>query len=682
MNFLRPLFVSCLLTTTVSSHAAPLPHYAKHQLSGAFLAEGATFADLNNDGHQDAIAGPYWYAGPEFKKRFPLYPAQLFDPLAYSDNFFAFGHDFDADGWTDVLVLGFPGKSATWYENPGADAHESAWPAHVVFDGLDNESPTFGDLLGTGQPVLVCNHQKTFGYATYDPADPAAPWNYHAITPLGDWRRFNHALGWGDLNGDGRADLLERNGWWEQPADLTGDPAWVHHPVEFNQGGAQMLVTDVNDDGLADVVTSIRAHGYGLSWFAQSRGDDGTINFVENVIIPRDGSVGPNGVQFSQLHALALADLDGDGLDDIITGKRWWAHGNHGDPEPNGDPVIYAFLLRRHSDGSATYEPHLVDDRSGIGVQLVVTDANADGTPDIISANKRGTFVFMSHPTTAATPTVLKLWPGRAPDETEAYPAEADTTGPDGRQVAGRPVIRIGNVTQPTLTVYHPDPAIDTGTAVIVCPGGGYNRLALDLEGTEVCAWLNSIGVTGILLKYRVPRRKDVPYQQPPLQDVQRAFGLVRAHATDWGINPDRIGVLGFSAGAHLSAAISHNFDHRTYDLIDAADTLSCRPDFALLIYPAYLVDKSNRTQLAPELTVSENTPPTFMVMAQNDPLGIDNPLVYYAALSANQVAAEMHLHPTGGHGFGLRRTDNPVTTWPDRAASWLRSQGWLTTPK
>jgi hypothetical protein len=387
-----------LIAPAGSLLAGEVPDYRKLQLSDVFFAEGSTFADLNNDGHSDVIAGPWWYAGPAFDQRHPLYPATPFDPLKYSDNFFAFPHDFNRDGWADVLVFGFPGQTATWYENPGSAGHHAPWMAHVVFDGLDNESPGFGDLFGTGQPVIICNHEKTFGYATFDPDQPAAPWTYHPITPPGDWGTYTHGLGGGDINGDGRNDILERAGWWEQPADLAGDPVWRHHPFAFADAGAQMYATDVNGDGYNDVITSIHAHGYGLSWFEQDRNSAGEITFREHVITARDGSVAPGGVQFSQLHALALADVDGDSLPDIVTGKRWWAHGPEGDIEPNAAPVIYAFLLRRGPDHTATFVPHLIDDGSGVGTQLVVMDANADGRPDIVTSNKRGTHVFLSPP--------------------------------------------------------------------------------------------------------------------------------------------------------------------------------------------------------------------------------------------------------------------------------------------
>jgi acetyl esterase/lipase len=215
---------------------------------------------------------------------------------------------------------------------------------------------------------------------------------------------------------------------------------------------------------------------------------------------------------------------------------------------------------------------------------------------------------------------------------------------------------------------------------VAVFPGGGYSILAMDLEGTEVCAWLNSIGINCALVKYRVPVRPGLPRYGPPLQDAQRALGILRHRAAEWGLDPKRIGILGFSAGGHLVAALSTNFHTRTYPPIDEADKLSCRPDFTLLIYPAYLTAKSEHGPvLAPELPVTADTPPSFLIQAEDDSVGVENTLVYYAALRAAKVPAEAHLYPTGGHGYGLRSTATPITGWPRLAEAWLRSLGVMT---
>lgn len=269
------------------------------------------------------------------------------------------------------------------------------------------------------------------------------------------------------------------------------------------------------------------------------------------------------------------------------------------------------------------------------------------------------------------------LWPGKAPGETKELPAEQDLTKPTEGLIAGRRLIRLGNVSEPTLQVYQPAAAIRNGAAVLVCPGGGYHILAMDLEGTEVCEWLNSIGVTGVLLKYRVPRREGLEKHTAPLQDAQRAMSLIRQNASAWGIDPKRVGVLGFSAGGHLAAATSTVLE-RTYPKVDAADEGSSRPDFAVLVYPGYLTVKEESDRVSPELKISAETPPTFLVMAQDDPVRVENVFGYGAALKKAGVSFELHVYPTGGHGYGLRRTADAVTSWPDRVADWMKSLGFL----
>lgn len=276
----------------------------------------------------------------------------------------------------------------------------------------------------------------------------------------------------------------------------------------------------------------------------------------------------------------------------------------------------------------------------------------------------------------AAQPPV-KLWPGRAPGETKELPAERDTTQTTDGLIAGRRLIRLGNVSEPTIEI-HPAPESNrNGAAVLVCPGGGYHILAMDLEGSEVCQWLNSIGVTGVLLKYRVPRREGLEKHAAPLQDAQRAMGIVRRRAAEWGIDPKRVGVLGFSAGGHLAAALS-TAPQRTYSRLDEADDLSYRPDFSVLVYPGYLTVKEEQDRVAPELKITAETPPTFLVMAQDDPVRVENVLGYAMGLKQANVPFELHVYPTGGHGYGLRRTANPVTSWPDRVGEWLKARGVL----
>ena len=274
----------------------------------------------------------------------------------------------------------------------------------------------------------------------------------------------------------------------------------------------------------------------------------------------------------------------------------------------------------------------------------------------------------------------LNVWPAAAPGVPANPPPEADLTTSKDPLIAGRPLVHLGNVSVPTLTLYKPT-GPNTGAAVVVFPGGGYNILAIDLEGTEVCDWLNRAGVTCILLKYRVPNTGPYPKSPAALQDAQRALGLVRQHAAEWGIDPKRIGVLGFSAGAHLAAALSTHYDKRLYDSLDAADQLSCRPDFAVIVYPGYLALADKAFAPNPEINPTADTPPTFIVQAEDDPVHVENALVYYQQLKNATVPAELHIYAQGGHGYGLRRTKLPVTTWPTAVETWLHTIGILTTP-
>jgi len=275
-------------------------------------------------------------------------------------------------------------------------------------------------------------------------------------------------------------------------------------------------------------------------------------------------------------------------------------------------------------------------------------------------------------PPTAGHATIA-VWPGAAPGAVANPPAEADTTTAKDNLIAGRPVVRLGNVSTPTLTLYQPK-GQNTGAAVVVFPGGGYKILAIDLEGAEVCDWLNSAGITCLVLKYRVPASGPYPKSAAALEDAQRALGLVRLHAADWGVDPNRIGVLGFSAGAHLAAALSTHFDQRLYKPLDAADKTSCRPDFAVIVYPGYLALANKDFAPNPDIVPTEKTPPQFIVQAEDDPVHVENAMVYFMALKNAKVAAELHIYAEGGHGCGLRRTALPVTTWPQAVETWLRT--------
>jgi acetyl esterase/lipase len=307
--------------------------------------------------------------------------------------------------------------------------------------------------------------------------------------------------------------------------------------------------------------------------------------------------------------------------------------------------------------------------------------------------------------------TQLPIWPGAVPDaQPVAGPEVAETYGKDFL-VAGKPAVGVSNVTRPTMTVYSPN-GKNTGATVVVFPGGGYEDLAIDLEGTEVCDWLTPKGITCVLLKYRVPGEghyptsapypKSGPYPESPmaLEDAQRTMGLVRLHAAAWHVDPHKIGVLGFSAGGHLSAAISTHFAKRLYPAVDAADEESCRPDFAVVIYPGHLslsaaewdakqgatkfvvrhpVNADRHLGLNPDIPVTRQTPPTFLLQAEDDHVdNVNDSLAYYIALKKAGVPVEMHLYAQGGHAFGLRHTKFPITGWPQLVETWLGTIGMM----
>jgi acetyl esterase/lipase len=279
--------------------------------------------------------------------------------------------------------------------------------------------------------------------------------------------------------------------------------------------------------------------------------------------------------------------------------------------------------------------------------------------------------------------TQVPIWPGVVPDARPADGPEIATTIKN-KLVAGRPWVEVGNVSRPTMTVYSPA-GKNTGAAVVVFPGGGYVRLAIDLEGTEVCDWLISKGTMCVLLKYRVPAPRLTPssgaYPESAmaLEDAQRTVGLVRFHAAEWHIDPHKIGVLGFSAGGHLVAAVSTHFKRRLYPAVDAADKESCRPDFAVALYPGHLWIDDQKFQLNPTVSVTRQTPPTFLLQAEDDPVdNVNHSLVYYIALKKAGVSVEMHLYAQGGHAFGLRRTKLPVTGWPQLVETWLGTIGMI----
>ena len=393
----RALFAAVVLLAPIC-RAEDTPLFKRIQVSDQFQAEGAAIGDFNKDGKPDIAVGGFWYEGPDFTKKHQFAEDELmtktYDPHGYSNNFFGFTYDLNGDGWTDIIIVGFPGKETYWYENP--QGKDVPWKRHLIIKVTDNESPTFGDLLGKGKPALICMSNNQMGYATPQ-ADPTLEWTWHPTSPkVPGYQRFTHGLGFGDVNGDGRNDLLDREGWYEQPADLTGDPHWVKHPFNFNNGGSQMFVYDVNGDGLPDVITAMEAHGFGLAWWEQKKDEKGEITFEKHLIMGDKPEQSPYGLHFAQLHAVALADMFGDGVMDIVTGKRFWAHGPGGDKDPAAPAVLYIFRLVRGPGGKADFVPYLVDDNSGVGTQVTVGNLSGGKYPDILVGNKKGGFVFLN----------------------------------------------------------------------------------------------------------------------------------------------------------------------------------------------------------------------------------------------------------------------------------------------
>jgi acetyl esterase/lipase len=273
--------------------------------------------------------------------------------------------------------------------------------------------------------------------------------------------------------------------------------------------------------------------------------------------------------------------------------------------------------------------------------------------------------------------TQIPIWPGAVPDAQHGTGPEDVKTVTD-KPVAGRPWTYVENVSRPTMAVYSPT-GKNTGAAIVVFPGGGYEILAIDLEGTEVCDWLTAKGITCVLLKYRVPCVKVGPHREcpPALQDAQRTMGLVRLHAAEWHIDPHKVGVLGFSAGGHMVAAISTHFQKRLYPPVDAADKESCRPDFAVALYPGHLAAEETNFSFNSDIHVTNQTPPTFLAQATDDPVDdVRNSWAYYSELKKAGVSVEMHLFAHGGHAFGLRRTGQPITEWPELVEKWMGTLG------
>ena len=409
MNKIARLLKSKLLITSIAllsisflsnaEESRELISWETKKLSADFYGEGAYHGDFNKDGAVDVVSGPYWYEGPDFTKKHEYRPAKKYDPKQYSDNFLTFVHDFNNDDWDDILIIGWPGYKKdhehVWYENTKGKG--GAWPKREAFKEVDNESPAFGNLVGDENPELIFHFKGHLGWAAPDPKDPTKPWTFHKISENLKLTRYAHGLGFGDVNGDGRTDFIQSKGWWEQPESIENDPLWKHHKWPFKLDGAQMLVYDVDDDGDNDIITAIASHGFGIAWLEHVK-VNGAIEFKMHRFINAKPEENRYGVKFSQPHAFDMADFNGDGVTDFVVGKRFWAHGPKGDPEPNAPAVTYWFEIKRGVKGlpgGVDFVPHLIHDDSGVGTQVAAGDLNGDGFPDVISGNKKGTHIHI-----------------------------------------------------------------------------------------------------------------------------------------------------------------------------------------------------------------------------------------------------------------------------------------------
>ena len=360
-------------------------------LTDTYYSEGIGAGDLDGDGQSDIVHGPYWFAAPDYDTPREIYPAKAQPRQAYADNFFSWVHDFNGDGLGDVLVVGFPGTPGFIYENPGPEGWEQPWPKHQVLDSVANESPQFVNLVGDPRPELVFTQGGHYGFARIPDQDPFKPWTFEKISDPIAPNPFGHGLGTGDVDSDGRADILCKDGWYQQPK--TEGDEWKFFAVPFaGPGGADMHTYDVDGDGDQDVITSLAAHEYGLAWYEQVE-TAGERRFVQHLIMGKQPNENEYGLVFTEMHSLKLADIDGDGLKDIVTGKTYWSH-HTASPLWDAGAVVYWFKLQRDEDG-IHWLPMLADENSGVGRQLAVHDLNQDGLPDLLAGGMKGASVLI-----------------------------------------------------------------------------------------------------------------------------------------------------------------------------------------------------------------------------------------------------------------------------------------------
>ena len=378
------------------------------RLNDFYDAWSATSADVNRDGILDVVAGPRYFLGPDYRVSREIYVTRIYNPSSdYAGAAMNIAHDYTGDGFPDVVVS--EGRNFVMYVNPGTELRR--WDRYPAFANTA-EVVAFHDISGDGAPDVVVLNSGMVSVAVANATNPAAPWTVHPVSGPGYTVAAQHGLGAGDINGDGRLDVVTPYGWWEHPTSGFQGP-WPHHPVAFGRwpragaspGGGELRVLDVNGDGANDVVASLEAHGWGLAWFEQRRSTSGDSSWVQHMIMDDYNAQNPGGVTFSEVHALTTGDVDGDGLSDIIAGKRLFSHlDSYTDPDPHGEAVLYVFKTVRdtRAPGGARFVPQLVHNRSGVGSMVQTADLNKDGALEILTATNRGTFVFWGTPATRA----------------------------------------------------------------------------------------------------------------------------------------------------------------------------------------------------------------------------------------------------------------------------------------
>jgi hypothetical protein len=383
------------------------PHFRAQHFEDFYYGWSAAAGDFNHDGVLDVTMGNRYYLGPTFTDSREVYLGQAFNPAKeYGPAMVNFAGDYTGDGWDDILVA--ESRAPALYVNPRGESRR--WTRYTIFPEVISESIAFVDVNSDGKADAIFSGSNKVQWATSDPANPTGPWKVYAVSDAGPWGGSIHGIGAGDINGDGRVDLIAPHGWWEQPAGGATVTPWTFHQGAFGRNGnagGNFEIYDVNGDKLPDIVTSLAAHGFGLAWYEQKRDSAGTISFVEHQIMGDFAANNPGDVTFTELHALTMADVDGDGLKDIITGKRAWAHlDSYSDPDAQGAAVLYWFKTIRDpkAPGGARFVPELIHNRSGVGSMIQVADLNKDGAIDIMAGTTRGGFIFWGISSRGARP--------------------------------------------------------------------------------------------------------------------------------------------------------------------------------------------------------------------------------------------------------------------------------------